>query len=130
MNQQEDQIINFASRSECDEALQEIKRFHFTYLNSGYHPDVYDDWKKGGCYNKIADNLGYRLRIDFQGSILPEVLPKDRQYQARIKIENIGVSRILNKKTTKILVKGAKDHEFQLSDDLRMVKTSANECCM
>ena len=103
-------------------AWSEIQKYHFTYLHDGWNPDVYDDWMDDGCYDKIADNMGYRLHINFDESDLPDVLPNDGRYRASIKIENTGVSRILNEKKTKILLQGSHDYEFELSDDLRMVR--------
>ena len=67
--------------------------------------------------------MGYRLHINFDESNLPEVLPSDGKYKASIKIENTGVSRILNEKKTKILLRGSHDYEFELSDDLRKVNS-------
>ena len=67
--------------------------------------------------------MGYRLHINFDESNLPEVLPIDGKYKASIKIENTGVSRILNEKKTKILMRGSHDYEFELFDDLRMVNS-------
>ena len=67
--------------------------------------------------------MGYRLHINFDESNLPEVLPIDGKYKAIIKIENTGVSRILNEKKTKILLRGSQDYEFELFDDLRKVNS-------
>ena len=111
-------------RLDCDEAWGEIQRYHFSYLNDDYHPDVLDDWKDQGCYNKIADNMGYRLHINYDSSSFPEVLPDSGVYKASVKIENTGVSRILNKKSCKILFIGLDEFEFPLDDsstDLRKV---------
>ena len=42
-------------------ALQELSLFHFTFLNNLYHPDVLNRWRTEGCYDSIAQRLGYRL---------------------------------------------------------------------
>lgn len=50
-----------SSRNACPTALQELSLFHFTFLNNLYHPDILNRWRLEGCYNDIAQRLGYRL---------------------------------------------------------------------
>ena len=50
-----------SNRNACPTALQELSLFHFTFLNNLYHPDVLNRWRIEGCYNDIAQRLGYRL---------------------------------------------------------------------
>ena len=50
-----------SSRNACPTALQELSLFHFTFLNNLYHPDVLNHWRTEGCYDSIAQRLGYRL---------------------------------------------------------------------
>lgn len=52
-----------APRSECPAALAEMALHHWTHLNLGYHPDVIAGWKAGGCFERIACQLGYRLAV-------------------------------------------------------------------
>jgi len=53
-----------ASLSDCTNALSELKRLQYSYLNDAYHPDVLQKWKDEGCYQEIKENLGYRLVAD------------------------------------------------------------------
>lgn len=50
-------------RSECASALAEMARFHWSYLNSGYHRGVLDSWRIGGCMAQVERRLGYRLSL-------------------------------------------------------------------
>jgi len=50
-------------RSSCPTALAEMALHHWTHLNLGYHPDVIAGWKQGGCFERIACQLGYRLAV-------------------------------------------------------------------
>jgi hypothetical protein len=52
-----------SSYSKKDNALKEMARFHWSYLNMVYHPDVIKSWKTQGCFNEIARRLGYRFRL-------------------------------------------------------------------
>ncbi len=49
--------------SGCANALQELARQRYTYLNHDYHPDVISGWKGAGCFDEIARRLGYRLAL-------------------------------------------------------------------
>ncbi|MGB1013556.1 MAG: DUF4832 domain-containing protein [Nannocystaceae bacterium] len=50
-------------RSACASALQEFERFHYSFINIDYHPDVVDSWHNDGCYATIARRLGYRFSL-------------------------------------------------------------------
>ena len=49
--------------SECPNALEQMKRFHWSYLNIGYHPEVLKSWKDAGCMPEVQNKLGYRYRL-------------------------------------------------------------------
>jgi hypothetical protein len=49
--------------SECPNALAQMERFHWSYLNSGYHPDVLRSWENEGCMPEVENKLGYRYRL-------------------------------------------------------------------
>ena len=42
--------------SHCENALKELKRFHWSYLNRDYHQGVIGDWIDEGCYPAIQKN--------------------------------------------------------------------------
>jgi hypothetical protein len=50
-------------RSQCPTATAEMAKFHWTYLNVDYHPDVISGFTSGGCRATIERNLGYRLTL-------------------------------------------------------------------
>jgi hypothetical protein len=82
--------------------LADIERYHWTYINDYWHPGVLESWKAQGCYEKIADHLGYRLVINHQLSEFPETVSANGRYLAKLNIQNIGVGRIINTKSAKI----------------------------
>lgn len=49
--------------SECPNALEQMKRFHWSYLNRGYHPEVLSSWEAGSCMPDVYKKLGYRFRL-------------------------------------------------------------------
>lgn len=120
---------NNTPRTDCPNAWDEIQRFHWTYLSESYNKEVLDPWKAQGCYDQIADHLGYRLVINHQQSQFPQFVSKNGNYVAKLSIENKGVGRIINNKTVKIVLNGGGvEHEFLINDpsaDLR--KAGAGE---
>ena len=103
----------------------DIQRYHWTYLSESYNILVLDPWKAQGCYDQIADHLGYRLFINHERSVFPDIVAADGTYVARLSIENRGVGRLINNKTVKILMNGGgREHEILIEDpsaDLRKV---------
>ena len=45
----------------CDNALEELELFGWSYINESYNLDVLQRWKDEGCYQEIKENLGYKL---------------------------------------------------------------------
>ncbi|MFK8162631.1 MAG: DUF4832 domain-containing protein [Lewinella sp.] len=41
----------------------EMRRMHYSYLNSDYNNDVNNDWQTGGCMDAIKRSLGYRFEL-------------------------------------------------------------------
>ena len=48
----------------CPASLQDMKDYHWTYLNSGYNSSVLNRWRNSGCIDEITNRLGYRLVMD------------------------------------------------------------------
>lgn len=49
--------------SDCDNSLERMKEFHWTYLNSDYNQTVYNKWKDQDCFNEVNLALGYRISL-------------------------------------------------------------------
>ena len=118
--------VFFLFRTDCPSALIDLERYHWTYLSESYNKLVLDPWKDQGCYDTIADHLGYRLVINYQDSVFPDTIARDdSRYRAKIVIQNIGMGRIINNKTLKIVfMRNEMRNEFLITDpsaDLRKV---------
>lgn len=48
----------------CPASLQDMKDYHWTYLNSGYNSSVLNRWSNSGCMEEITNRLGYRLVME------------------------------------------------------------------
>jgi hypothetical protein len=81
-------------RSECSTALSELTKFHFTYLNADYHPDVLNRWKAQGCYPTINKRLGYR--INMKKAVYPTKARAGGAYRLQVDISNTGFAPPVN----------------------------------
>ena len=74
--------------STCSNALYELGRFHATYLNSGYNPDVIADLQAGGCWDTIINQLGYRFELI--DATLPSAITPGQSFSVQIRLQNTG----------------------------------------
>jgi len=81
-------------RSACDTALVELERFHWTYLNTDYHPAVLAGWAAEGCRDEIARRLGYRLRL--VSADLPATAFAGGALPIQLDLENVGFAAPIN----------------------------------
>ncbi len=94
-------------RSECTTALEEFERFHYSFINLDYHPDVVEGWHQGGCYETLHNHLGYRF----------ELTSVERAKQARpgghhrlvIELDNVGWAATYNPRAVELVLVGSDD---------------------
>ena len=108
-------------RSLCDTALSELAQFHWSYLNTDYHPGVLAGWESGGCLDTIKRRLGYRFAL-IEGSY-PDSVAVGGGLTIRIDLRNEGwaapfnprpVELVLHNQTTSAL------HRLPLTADPRL----------
>ena len=106
--------------SHCENALKELKRFHWSYLNRDYHQGVISDWINEGCYPEIQKKLGYRFRLisgDFTQTSNP-----GGTFLFKLKLINDGFANPVNPMKAEIILKGKnnqKEYIANLKGDLR-----------
>jgi hypothetical protein len=107
-------------RSECPTALAELTRFHWSYLNSDYHPDVFAGWISGGCLGEMQRRLGYRFVLQ-QGAYTPAAKPGDA-VSIQLDLINVGFAAPFNPRPVELLLRATNNGEryrVRLSDDPR-----------
>lgn len=77
-----------------ENARHDFRRFHWSYLNSGFHPAVLAQWKERGFLPEVTNSLGYRLQL-ISSNCPSEVLP-DRSWQFLMKLKNVGWAAPIN----------------------------------
>ena len=93
----------YPPRSLCSKAKEELELFHYTYLNSGYHPQVLGNWTSGGCMEEIAARLGYRLVLK-TGTFGSRAAPGGIVPYS-IEVKNVGYASLVNKRPFQLVLR-------------------------
>jgi hypothetical protein len=48
-------------RTDCPTALQELAKFHWSFLHLYYNTNVLNAWRNQGCFTQVQQKLGYRF---------------------------------------------------------------------
>ena len=101
----------------CERTLQDMKDYHWTYLNNGYHQSVLGRWRKDGCMDEIERRLGYRLSLtDVFTS--PEAAAGN-DFRVVMRILNSGFSAPINPRGVElVLVDGNGNKTVYAQDDV------------
>jgi len=90
-------------RSQCTTALTEMEKFHWSYLNNGYHPTVISGFKTEGCYPTIHNRLGYRFEL-INGTY-PKSASIQSPFTIKFNVFNRGFASPFNKRTAYLVLK-------------------------
>jgi hypothetical protein len=81
-------------RTDCATATAELRRLHWSFLNSIYHRDVLETWRAQGCHDEIARDLGYRIELvsaSFDDRVAPGGV-----LRVTIRLANTGYAAMFN----------------------------------
>ena len=70
-------------------AIKEMAKYHWTYINDGYHEGVLNSWEADGSMDEIKRRLGYRFVLR-EGTYALQ----DNVYTAALSIENVGFAAL------------------------------------
>jgi hypothetical protein len=90
-----------SSYAECQKALNEMEKYHWSYLNKDYNQIVLNDWKQKGCFDEVQKRLGYRFvlkKVEY-----PKLYKFGDQYIVKINFNNSGFAAPYNSYILKIL---------------------------
>ena len=105
--------------SEGGEADEELRRFHYSYLNTNYQLDLLNSWV-GQCMEEVKRNLGYRFVL--QNSTVTDVLQPGQTMNITINIENKGYAAPYNQRDVSLILKSNFNgaiYSVDLNDDPR-----------
>jgi hypothetical protein len=84
-------------RSGCETAVFELNKFHWSYMNVGYHPGVLEDFSDGGCYSEIEKKLGYRFEM--VNATYPQQVAIGSPMAFTLNIRNVGFATPYSERT-------------------------------
>ena len=85
-------------------AIKEMTKYHWTYINDGYHGDVLNSWEKDGSMTEIKRRLGYRFVLE-KGCFKVQ----DNKYSAELTLRNDGFAALANPRDVELVFVGTAD---------------------
>jgi len=90
-----------SSYSACSNALIQMQKYHWSYLNSGYNGSVLSDWRINGCMDEINKGLGYRFVLT-EGKFT-EKPTAGSDYVTKLIIKNVGFAAPFNPRNVEMI---------------------------
>jgi hypothetical protein len=90
-------------RTDCATAIFEMNKFHWSFLNLDYYPDVIDGFEADNCFTEIQKNLGYRFQL--QTAEFPSAVMLGTTLSITLKIKNRGYAAPFNERNAYIVLK-------------------------
>jgi len=87
--------------STCGNVVTQMEKFHWSYLNDGYHQGVLNSWEQDGCMDEIAKRLGYRFVLtEGQFTSNPSA---GNNFKAVFKVKNVGFAAPANPRNVELV---------------------------
>jgi len=80
--------------SEGGSAVETMRDYHYTFLNSDYNNSVNNDWMDGDCLEEIKKQLGYRLVLN--KAVIPNSSSQGQAMPIELEVTNTGFAAPLN----------------------------------
>jgi hypothetical protein len=97
------ETCNPTSFSICSNAVPEMARMHWTYVNADYHQTVLAQWTNGGCMDEIKRRLGYRFEM-LEGAF-PDSARPGSGLQISLRLTNLGWAAPFNPRPVEIILR-------------------------
>ncbi|MEN9336026.1 MAG: hypothetical protein RLZZ500_1013 [Bacteroidota bacterium] len=90
-------------RSGCASALQEMSKFHWSFLNMDYFPGVISGFQTDNCFADIENKLGYRLEM--RSSTFPVTAMVGSILPVTMRLFNTGFASPYNARNVSLILK-------------------------
>ncbi|ESU24885.1 hypothetical protein FEDK69T_04390 [Flavobacterium enshiense DK69] len=90
-------------RSGCGTGMQEMQKFHWSYLNTDYNQSVISGFSSEGCLPEIKNKLGYRFEL--VNGAFPQAANVGGSMVVNFKVKNSGFATPYNQRTAYIVFK-------------------------
>jgi len=108
----------YSPESYCSNAIAEMERMHWSYMNTDYDPDILSQW--GECIDEIKKRLGYRLELN--SGTYTDSVQLGSQFNINIDLKNVGFAAPFNPRDVELILRDqATNDEYtvKLPDDPR-----------
>jgi hypothetical protein len=89
-------------RTDCETAVAELARLHWSFLNALYHEQVLETWRAQGCLDEIARDLGYRFEVRWAS--FDEQPVAGGVLHLTVRIENTGYAAMFNARPVHVVI--------------------------
>lgn len=104
--------------SQCQNAILQMEKYHWSYLNSGYNSTVLNSWKTSGCMDEINRRLGYRFVLQ-QGQFTENPVA-GQKFTMKLSLKNVGFASPANPRNVELIFASKADTVvYKLKDDPR-----------
>jgi hypothetical protein len=93
--------------SSCGNALHELERMHWSFLNRDYNATVLNPWISGGCMEEVKRRLGYRFGL-LEGVYSDSVRPGSG-LSLRFTLTNTGWAAPFNPRRVEVMLRSLTD---------------------
>lgn len=100
--------------SNCENAVVDFAKYHWSYINIDYHPAVINQWEDEHCMNEIKKRLGYRFTLS-EGYFTPKG-EVGNPYEIVLNLQNTGWAAPFNPRDVEIVFV----HKKKKADELRI----------
>jgi len=110
----------YQPKSNCDSALAEMARYHWSFINTDYFGNTIQNWKDNGCFEIMQRNLGYRYEM--VSSSLQDSSRQKGTFHGSIQIVNNGFSNPYNPRAVELVMRNKvtnKEYFLPLRTDIR-----------
>lgn len=97
----------------CENALIDLARIRFSTLNIDYEENVLNGWRTGGCFDEIADRLGYRFRLT--GAAMSETAAPGGAFDIAFTLVNDGFAAPYNPRGLEIILRSGSGALYRLA---------------
>ncbi len=106
--------------SDCNHAITDLQRMHWSVLNKDYNETVLNNWKTNACYQDIQKRLGYRFVL-LNSEISDSVKPGG-EITVKLKILNKGFASPFNARNVELVLRKTdrtKQYRLETNEDPR-----------
>lgn len=121
-------IAGLNSRNDGQNALVELERYHYDYLNHDFYEPIIDKWRDQGVFDEISRRLGYRYVL--RETVSDATTRAGATFSLNVEVENEGFGKLYNPRPINLVfrpVGGGAPFTLRASDDARTVLPGPGE---